>query len=110
MVAYQKALNLDRGFIPAWHKLGIVYAIKGEFAESVYAFEQVTKLSPDSAEACYWLAQIFSVEKRIDGALSWLEKAINRGFRDWNRIHSDPKLNNIRQTSKYKELIIMSAS
>ena len=110
VIAYQKALDLDRSFIPAWHKLGIVYAIKGEFDDSVHAFEQVTRLSPDSSEACYWLAQIFAVEKRIDGALSWLEKAINRGFSDWNRIHSDPKLNNIRQTTKYKKLIIMSAS
>lgn len=110
LASYRMALTHDKAFVPAYQKLGMVYAKSGEFDQAIHAFYEISRLDPQNVEACYWLAGLYAVQKQTDEALMWLEKAIARGYSDWDRINYDPKFRNIRGTPGYQKLSIPSSS
>jgi pentatricopeptide repeat protein len=62
-------------------------------------------LQPNNAEAYYNVACIYSRQKKVDEAIDWLNKAIERGFNNWNLMKSDNDLANIRQSLYYQNMI-----
>jgi hypothetical protein len=48
---------------------------------------------------------MYSQLNRVDESIEWLQKAIDRGYANWENIKNDSDLNNIRESSAYKELI-----
>jgi len=110
VVSYRTALIHNGTFVPAFKKLGVIYATKGEFEQAILAFKEIARLEPEKDEACYWLAGLFAVQEQTDEAIEWLEKAVDRGYCDWDRVKNDPKFRNIRGTSYYKKMIKKSSS
>ena len=110
VVSYRTALVQDEAFVPAIKKLGVLYATEGEFERAILAFKEIARLEPEKDEACYWLAGLFAVQKQTDEAIEWLEKAVDRGYRDWDRVKNDPRFRNIRGTSYYKKMTKQSSS
>jgi tetratricopeptide (TPR) repeat protein len=102
---YQKALSIQPGFTQALKDLAAVYAIKMEYGKAVSTFEKVTNLRPEDAGAYYNIACIYARQNRTEESLDWLEKAIDRGYKDWDVIKTDQNLKNIRATSRYEALI-----
>ena len=110
VASYRTALVHDGAFVPALNKLGVLYATEGKFERAILAFKEIARLEPDKNEACYWLAGLFAVQKQTDEAIEWLEKAVDRGYSDWDRVKNDPKFRNIRGTSYYKKMTRQSSS
>jgi tetratricopeptide (TPR) repeat protein len=44
VATYREALRIDRTYVPAWYKLGVVLRVRGEAAEARRAFERVVAL------------------------------------------------------------------
>ena len=36
--------------------------------------------------------------------MNYLKQAVSKGFKDWNTLHNDPDLDNIRNTKYFTEL------
>ena len=62
-------------------------------------------LRPDSAGAPYNIACIYAKQNKVEDSIDWLKKAIDSGYRNWDLIKTDKKLENIRGSSYYKKII-----
>jgi hypothetical protein len=47
----------------------------------------------------------YAKQNKTEKSLTWLEKAIGKGFRNWKHIKADKDLDSIRSSARYKELI-----
>ena len=102
---YRKALTYNNGYVPALKKLGSIYASEGKFNQAIPIFKKIASLESKNAEACYWLAGLFAVQRQTDNSVEWLAMAVDRGYSEWEQMKNDPKLRSIRGTDYFKELI-----
>jgi len=82
-----------------------VYTIREEYDEAISVFGKMIRLWPNSAGAYYNVACIYAKQNRIVESTEWLKKAIQRGYSNWDLIKTDKDLENIRDTSYYKEIV-----
>jgi len=67
--------------------------------------EKLAEPGADSIKPYYYGACLYALQSRVKESVSWLEKAVRGGFTDWNRLRTDPNLENIRATAFYQELM-----
>jgi protein O-mannosyl-transferase len=104
IVCYQKALKLKPGWYEAQKRLSIALALKGDYEASFLIFQNFIARNPNDADAYYHMASIRSRQNNTMEAIQWLRKAIDNGFSDWKKIHTDANLNNIRNSPFFKQL------
>jgi len=63
------------------------------------------ELQPNDAIAHYNISCMYSRKNNIEESISWLKKAIKKGYNNWDLIKTDKDLENIRGSSYYKELV-----
>jgi hypothetical protein len=102
---YEKALSIQPELADAIDMLALVYMTRGEYEKAVSLFERVAELQPDNAGAYYNIACLYAIQNRVDESIDWLDKAIKRGYQNWDLIKNDKDLENIRGSSYYKEII-----
>ncbi|MDM8551656.1 tetratricopeptide repeat protein [Desulfobacterales bacterium HSG2] len=102
---YQKALSVRPDFADSLHSLAIMYAMKGKYDQAISLLKKETELRPDHAETYYSVASIYARQNKTEQSVNWLKKAIEKGFDRWERIKTDVNLENIRNSSDYKEMI-----
>ncbi len=105
MEFYRKALIINPALTPALSRLANAQAYRGENEAALSTFERLVQLEPENAEAYYNLARLFARLDRIEDSITYLKKAIEMGFDDWEMIKTDVNLKNIRRTSEYLSLI-----
>jgi tetratricopeptide (TPR) repeat protein len=79
--------------------------MQGEYARALPLMKKKIELQPDIFDAYYNIACIYSLQNEIDDAVIWLEKAVEKGFKDWKILETDRDLDNIRGSSYYKKLM-----
>ena len=102
---YKKALELDPKFLPALNNLALVTAANKEYDRALALFLDILNSRPNDAETHFNIACMYSQLNRVDESLAYLKKAIDKGYTNWQRIKRDSDLDNIRDSSAYKELI-----
>jgi tetratricopeptide (TPR) repeat protein len=105
MQQYKQALQLNPKFLPALNNLALVTAANKEYYKALTVFMDILNYAPDDAETHYNIACMYSRLNRVDDSIHWLQKAINKGYTNWESIKNDADLDNIRGSSAYKELI-----
>ncbi|HNY67079.1 MAG TPA: hypothetical protein PKM41_16755, partial [Deltaproteobacteria bacterium] len=85
--------------------LGMLHAGNGDDAAALEAFMALADLQPDNPGALYNIACLHARGNRTDEAVLWLQKAVNKGFTDWNLLKKDRDLETIRNTTFYRELM-----
>ena len=63
------------------------------------------EIEPEEYIAMYNLACIFSLQKKIDRAIEWLQKAVDAGYDDFGWMEKDTDLDNLRDDPRYKEMV-----
>ncbi len=101
---YQKVLSIKPDSAAALNNLAVVYMMKGEYEKALPLLKKKTGLDPDVVDAYYNIACIYSLQNRVEEAVFWLEKAIDRGFKDWKLLRTDKDLDNIREGAYYKRV------
>ena len=51
------------------------------------------------------MEDLYSMLKREEESIEWLQRAIDSGYSNWESIKNDSDLENIRDTDAYKELV-----
>ncbi|MCP4107717.1 MAG: tetratricopeptide repeat protein [Desulfobacteraceae bacterium] len=102
---YKKALSIQPEFPEALKNLAIAYAVKGEYENAVSLLKKITDIQPENSDAPYLLACIYARQNRKEESVDWLKKAVKRGYNNLEKLKTDNNLENIRNTSYYKELI-----
>jgi tetratricopeptide (TPR) repeat protein len=75
------------------------------YTQALSRFKEVLGHWPDKAETYYNIACMYSRLEREEESIEWLQKAIDKGYSNWESIKSDSDLENIRDADAYKELV-----
>jgi tetratricopeptide (TPR) repeat protein len=102
---YNRALELNPRFVPALNNLALVTAANKEYYKALTIFFDILNYEPADAEIHYNIACMYARLNRVDESIEWLQKAISKGYSNWESIKNDADLDNIRGSSAYKELI-----
>jgi len=85
--------------------LGMLYAGNGDDAAALEAFMALADLQPENPGVHYNIACLHARGNRTEEAVLWLQKALDKGFGDWTLLKNDRDLENIRNTTFYRELM-----
>jgi tetratricopeptide (TPR) repeat protein len=75
------------------------------YPEAIYDFEIAAEIAPDSPEVLYSLASAYSLAGQKKKALSTLKAAVEKGFKDVQRLIDDKAFDPIRNENGYKEIL-----
>jgi tetratricopeptide (TPR) repeat protein len=109
--SYEKALQVDPKRGGSWHRLAGVSLRMNEFVRAETAARRRLEQQSDDATAMVQLAMalssqaperaallaLFQEDPQLKDALSWLEKAIARGYGDKRELESSPYLQRLRE-------------
>jgi len=102
---YQKALSLQPKLLEAMYHLAKLFIIKMEYEKALSLYQEMIGILPNHPAAYYNIACIYARQNKPEKSVSWLKKAVEKGFDDWNHIKTDMDLRNIRGSSYYKDFI-----
>lgn len=92
-----------------WSRLAEVYTRMGDYPSALAAYEtrlaQVREENAQSIE-CYNMSCILSVMGRKEESVSFLRKAVEKGYRDWDWMDRDGDLKGIRSEPGYQEILL----
>lgn len=104
--ALQRAIGIDDTYVPAHYDLGVVLSrMQGREEDALKAFNRAIDPDQDYPLPYYSLACIYALKTKKKLALDFLEKAIEKGFKDWAYIEADSDLDSIRNDKRFKKII-----
>ena len=102
---YQKTLRLAPQNAEALNDLATIYFQQKAYDRALELFLKLARRFPAHPETHYNVACSYARLQQVENALDWLRKAIDKGYRNWEKIKTDPDLANIRQAPAYQALI-----
>jgi len=103
---FLEAIALDPGFLDAVNNLVTLYRKQERYTEAIGLLERLLPERPDSAVSIsYNIACLYAIQNNKTAAVTWLEKAVDRGFSLWPLLERDVDLENLRDTGYYRKLI-----
>ena len=102
---FEKLLADNPDFVDALLPLAEAYTKRGDYHKGLAVDKRLSRLKNDDAVVYYNLACSYSLTNRIKAALNALEKAINLGYRDFERMDSDEDLVNVRNDLRYAKMM-----
>jgi tetratricopeptide (TPR) repeat protein len=107
--AYEKVLELTgesarKVSLLAINRLALMHSARGESGQAIELLAKSIQLSPDNPHFYYQLAAVYAVKRDNGKAVEWLDKAVRKGFNNWEQIKSDKRFDSIRYTPYYRSL------
>jgi Flp pilus assembly protein TadD len=102
---YSRAISLNPKFDKAYVNRGNAYWHLGKYEESFADYQMAIKLNPEDPNAYYNMACKHALRKNDSEACAWLQKAVEKGFRQWEFIKKDSDLDAIRTAPCYGEIM-----
>jgi tetratricopeptide (TPR) repeat protein len=117
--SYQKALEIKPEMATAAKNLGTARLAMGRIEQAYEAYELAYRLDPGIFDVTtstgfvaqgnlpmqyYYIAKLNAVAGRLDAALDFLSKAQAAGFRDFDKVRSDPAFKAIVTDSRFVAL------
>jgi tetratricopeptide (TPR) repeat protein len=117
--AYKKAIETKPGHATFWKNLGSTYLALGQVQEALEAYQEAFRLDPtilesqgpgipaagvDVAMQRFYLAKLLAANEQVDAAIEFLRRAREAGFRDFDRVRSDPDFRAVVADPRFAEL------
>lgn len=103
---FNEALSIEPDSPQTHNNLAIVLAGIGDTDGAITHFLEVIRIDPDFSPSVYFnLACLYSRQNKVEAAAKWLEKAIEKGYSNWDLIKNDKDLENIRGTPHYQRIL-----
>jgi len=117
--AYRKAISIRPTLATAWKNVGHAYVALGQIQEAFEAYREAYRLDPsvlesqsigvpaagvDVAIQNYYLAKLLALNGQNDKAIELLKLAREAGFRDFERVLSDPDFRSVVEDPRFREL------
>lgn len=102
---YQKALAGNSDYTDAQIGLGQVYCALKKYDSALEQLNSALKAHPELTYVYYAIASVYSMRGDKDLAISWLQKAVDRGFSNVEHINRDSFLNPIRKDPRFVKLL-----
>ncbi len=102
----EKAVQLNPENVSGQINLGIAWMNKEKYRHAEKIFKHAIEIDPSYPLAYYNLACSKALRKHRSQALHWLEKAVQKGYDDFEFLEKDPDLATLHGTHGYKNLIV----
>jgi Tfp pilus assembly protein PilF len=102
---YRTALTLKPDSKRVLFMLGSFYGDQNRFPEAREQFLQAEQLWPDDPDVAYRLACLEARSGQRSVALQWLERALQRGYRDYNALAADEELSPLWNEARFTMLL-----
>ena len=102
---YEKLLTAYPDFVDVLVPLGDAYTRRGLHEKGLEIDLRLTKLRSQDSLTWYNLACSYSLLRRIEEALTALQRAFELGYRDLPHLQRDADLANLRQSPRYQQLL-----
>lgn len=117
--AYKKAIEIKPALATPWKNLGNAYLALAQVEQAFEAYQEAFRLDPtvlesqgpgipaaglDAATQGYYLAKILATNGQTDAALEYLRRAKEAGFRDFDRVASDPVFRAVVEDPRFQAL------
>ena len=102
IIRYEKALYHHKGFKQAIINLSTAYMKYKRFDKALEMLQAGQKKFPEDPLIDYNLACYYSLTENLGPGLSALQKAVEKGYKQFKQMETDPDLNNLRQSGEYK--------
>jgi Tfp pilus assembly protein PilF len=121
--AFNEALKLDAKIASAYHNLGNIYLAGNDTEKAIDYYKKAFQINPNylaatqtnvarverfqraKGEIEFSYACVMASSGKTEEALDYLEKAVGKGFSDWERIKSDPDLQVLKDNPRFQKLI-----
>lgn len=104
--SYKKAMEIDKGSERAHIGLGETYFNMGNYSGAIPEFKEAINANPINPTPYYNLAYIYASEKDFRASMDWLERAVERGFKDIESLKKEKVFTPLREDSRFKKLVI----
>ncbi|HVR41651.1 MAG TPA: tetratricopeptide repeat protein, partial [Thermoanaerobaculia bacterium] len=91
-----------------WYENGLDLLRLRKFDESIAAFQEAIRLNGKPASAMYNIACAYSLSGNRTAAIEWLDKAVQNGFDQLDKLKNDPDIRAIRDDARVRELTQMA--
>ena len=98
---FTTAVQLKPDYSAAYNNRGVVHIMLEQYAEAEKDLMAALELDPDEGSTMVRLAELYSVKKDIVEACRWLERGVDKGYRDFKYIKKAVTLDNIRKWPCY---------
>ena len=102
---FRRALRIDPDDIETMYHLAKLYVGTSEYEEALILYQKLIVLLPDNPAVDYNIACIYARQNNSEKSVHWLKKAVAKGFNDLEHIKNDSDLDNIRDSSHYREFL-----
>ena len=102
---YENILKERPDFVEALKALAELYTKSGRYLDGLKLDQQLIRLLPDDAIVYYNIACSYSLLADIDKSLDAIKKAVELGYNDFNYMHTDPDLENLRKDRRFTQAI-----
>ena len=104
VLEFQKSIRI-RPTAKAYSNLGVAYMQLGKRNLALEALKRAESLSPNDHVALYNLAALYSLMDQTDVSLVYLDRALSRGFSNYDAIRFDADLENIRGEPEFRKIL-----
>ncbi len=105
---FTEALKLKPDYTEARNALltiAFFYANQEKYDRSIDVFQKIITAQPQESVYYYNIACLYSIQNQKEASISWLKKAVEKGYDNLERIKTDTYLDNIRQSNGYKNIV-----
>jgi len=91
-------------------KQAVRHVSNQEYEAAIKKFKAILDQDPSNKAILYNIACIYALKNQEKEAMTWLKKAVSNGYKNWERIKTDPDLENLRKSEYYQEIITLNKS
>jgi Flp pilus assembly protein TadD len=102
---YNKSIQLNPTNDEPYRNRGAAYMTAGRFDAARADYSKALELDPADSRGYYNMACLHSLQKNAQEACSWLQKAIDHGYSNWEHIKEDTDLENVREAECYRKIM-----
>jgi tetratricopeptide (TPR) repeat protein len=103
--SYLRSHQLQPDAVEPLVKLGNSAVLMNRLDDARRYYLDAEKISGDNPEIAYNMACVESLSGYVDSALSWLDKALQRGYRDAHTLHTNQELANARADARFERIL-----
>jgi len=102
---FRKTLSIQPNFPEALNNLAMAFTFSRQYDQALEVFDKLIALQPDNPANYYNVAVLQALLNNVSDSLGWLNKAVAKGYDNWDLIKTDKDLENIRNSEGYRELV-----
>lgn len=87
------------------HLLAVYYSIRGLYDRALDRLMKESEMSPDNPRVYYDIACTYSKQGKLRESIRYLERALEKGFHDWDLMKKDHDLDNLKGSPHFHALM-----